>query len=223
MSCIGSRVRELQKKITERALAAGRDPKEIQLVVVSKQRTVQEIEEAYAAGCRLFGESRVQELLDKQSQLPSDIEWHLIGTLQRKKVSKVVGCVALIHSADTQELVQKISQSSQERGCVSHILLEVNVSGEASKHGLSMEEWSELLPQLRELPNLSIDGLMTMAPLTEDREVIRRCFERLREGLPLGMAHLSMGMSHDWQEAVDAGATLLRIGSAIFEEGELAF
>lgn len=221
MSSIERRIRELREQIAERAVAAGRKPESIQLIVVSKQRTVREIEEAYAAGCRLFGESRVQELLDKQPQLPADIEWHLIGTLQRKKVGKVVGKVALIHSVDSLELAQKISQSSHEQGCVSHVLLEANVSGEASKHGLSMGEWRLLLPQLRELPNLSVDGLMTMAPLTEDRELIRTCFEGLREGLPAGMAHLSMGMSHDWPEAVDAGATLLRIGSAIFADEDL--
>lgn len=216
MSLIGDRLGHLREKIARRAIAAGRDPQEIQLVVVSKQRTLAEIEAAYTAGERLFGESRVQELLDKQEQLPSDIEWHLIGTLQRKKVGKVVGRVALIHSVDTLELAQKISQASLERGVSSRILLEANVSGEKTKHGLPMEEWLAVLPQLLLLPNLTVEGLMTMAPLTEDRDLIRRCFERLRDYLPEGMSHLSMGMSHDWEEAVDAGATLLRIGSAIF-------
>jgi len=217
------RYRHLLEEISETALACGRNPKEITLVAVSKGYPWDLVQPAYDAGCRVFGESRMQEALAKITAAPTDIHWHFIGTLQKNKVAKAIGAFSLIHSVDTPELALKISQCSQERGVVTPILLQVNTSGEASKHGLSEELWKPHLESLFQLPAIRIEGLMTMAPFVEEEKVIRRCFSRLREMRDryelnhLTLRHLSMGMSHDYRIAVQEGATLLRIGTAIFK------
>lgn len=211
--------------VREKALACGRPPQEISLVAVSKNCPVESIASAYEEGCKLFGESRVLEALDKIPQLPSDCLWHLIGSLQKNKVSKAISAFQLIHSVDTPELAQKISQASQAQNLTTAILLQVNTSGELTKHGLSPLEWERSLDFINELPHLKIEGLMTMAPFTEDEQVIRSCFrslyqlrERWRSQIkePALFQQLSMGMSHDFLIAIEEGATLLRIGSAIF-------
>jgi len=207
------------------ALQSDRSLNEIAVVGVSKTRPVNEIIEAYQAGCRDFGENRVQEALDKIPQLPEDARWHFIGTLQKNKVRKVIGQFALIHSVDDFELAQKISECSQEMNVITYILLQVNTSGEISKHGFSIDECKSSFKDLMNLPFLKVEGLMTMAPLTEDEDVIRACFAKLRilrneliktSGHVSSLKHLSMGMSHDYPVAISEGATLLRIGTAIF-------
>lgn len=200
-----------------------RDPKQVQLVAVSKYHPVSALQEAYGAGCRLFGESRIQEFEEKMSFLPDDTQWHLIGSLQRKKVPKIVGSFHLIHSVDSLELAQKISTCSQERACKTSLLLQVNTSGEESKRGCNSEAAQKLAEQVHALPHVSIQGLMTMAPLTDDKRTIHLCFSTLRmvkeqieADLGVSLPHLSMGMSNDYSIAIAEGATLLRIGSRIF-------
>jgi PLP dependent protein len=195
----------------------------VTLIAVSKNRSVEQMMELYRQGCRDFGESRIQEALDKMEKMPTDIRWHLIGTLQKNKVRKAIGKFALVHSVDTPELARKISECSSEAGLTTQILLQANTSGEPSKHGLSPYQWNEAYPKLLKLPNLKIEGLMTMAPLVDDQQLIRRCFSNLRllrdqlGGSP-ALPILSMGMSHDYRIALEEGATHLRVGTAIFAE-----
>lgn len=218
---------QIEQQVREKALACGRQPQEITLVAVSKTYPVESIHSVYQEGGRVFGESRVQEALQKISLLPLDCQWHLIGTLQSNKVSKAVSSFQLIHSVDHFQLAQKISHASQEKGIITSILLQVNTSGEATKHGLPGEEWEKLVESINQLSYLRVEGLMTMAPYTEDEGIIRSCFRKLyqlREKWrnqmkdPASFCHLSMGMSHDYLIAIEEGATLLRIGSAIFGE-----
>lgn len=191
--------------------------REVTVVAVSKQRSLEDILQVYRAGCRDFGENRVPEALEKIEKAPQDIRWHFIGMLQRKKVPKVIGKFALIHSVDSPELAKKISLCSADRGAETSLLLQVNTSGEKTKHGFSPQELQKMFPQLLELPNIAIKGLMTMAPLTDDKEQIQSCFSQLRLLRDeFQLHHLSMGMSHDYPIAITEGATLVRIGTAIF-------
>lgn len=193
--------------------------KDITLVAVTKHHSVQEIKDLYDAGCRVFGENKLQEALPKIQEMPADCSWHMIGTLQKNKVRKAIESFMLIESVDNPELAEKISSVSQELGQVTPVLLQVNVSEEKSKHGLSINDWKEAYPRVKELPGIRIDGLMTMAPFIDDKPYIRRCFSRLRrlrDELPGIGHHLSMGMSHDYKEAIAEGATIVRIGSLLF-------
>lgn len=216
------------QKVREKALSCGRKPEEVNVIAVSKNISLESIQTAYQEGCREFGESRIQESLGKIVELPNDCIWHFIGTLQSNKVGKVISSFQLIHSVDTLQLARKISQASQDRGIKTSILLQVNTSGEASKHGLSPEGWEQALDAINQLPGIKVEGLMTMAPFTDDQQIIRNCFHKLyilRENWrsrvkdPFIFQHLSMGMSHDYLIAIEEGATLLRIGSAIFTYG----
>jgi PLP dependent protein len=224
MSTIIKNYQTVLKNINSIAASSGRDPASIQLLTVTKNHSWTEIEPLYQAGCQKFGENRVQEALEKMENAPNDIDWQFIGTLQKNKVRKVVGKFSLIHSVDTHELVEKISNCSAEQGIDTKILLEVNTSGELSKHGFSPEDLKTQYQKLLKLPNIHIQGLMTMAPLTEDQQLIRNTFRQLRilrdelaSASPQSfMQDLSMGMSHDYSIAIEEGATILRIGSAIF-------
>ncbi len=217
---------KIKQHIASTALECGRNPKEITLVAVSKQFSWGHISSAYNAGCREFGENKVQEALEKMSEAPDDIHWHLIGTLQKNKVRKVIGKFALIHSVDSIELAEKISLCSEGQGVKTRILLQVNTSGEATKHGYTIDEWREVFNEVRELSNVSVEGLMTLGPFTRDKGVIRRCFRGLREFRDelcenfeeCELPHLSMGMTNDYPIAIEEGATLVRVGSAIFGE-----
>lgn len=198
----------------------------VTLVVVSKGHSWVEMEPAYVAGCRDFAENRLPEAFEKQSEAPADIRWHYIGPLQKNKVKKAIGRFHLIHSVDTLELAEKIAECSFAAGITTAILLQVNTSGEATKQGLNPQDWKESYGAVQALPGLRIEGLMTMAPLTEDFPRIQRCFHDLRllrEVLtpmthpPHSLHHLSMGMSHDFPIALREGATLLRLGTVIFK------
>lgn len=214
---IKNRYLEILQQVQDFARKNKRDPKSITLVAVTKGRTVDEILSLYQLGCRNFGESRVDEALEKMEKLPKDIQWHLIGTLQKNKVRKVMGKFALIHSVDTPELAKKISECSLETGLKTPILLQANTSGEESKHGLSFEEWLEKFGEMKQLEGIDIRGLMTIAPLMDDENTIRHSFAKLRElGERLKLKHLSMGMSQDYPLAIAEGATLLRIGTALY-------
>jgi len=203
----------------------GRKPGEVRLVAVSKTNPSEAIREVFEAGQRAFGESRVQEALPKLDALPPEIEWHFIGHLQTNKIRKVVGRFALFHGVDNQNLAQQMNRIAGELGVTANVLLEVNVSGEESKFGFDPKTLPAALEDLLPLPFLRIQGLMTMAPYSEDHESARPYFAKLRElrdrlaaetGNPL--PELSMGMSGDFEQGIAEGATIVRVGSAIFGE-----
>lgn len=209
---------------------AGRDPAEITLVAVSKTKPISAIQAAYRAGQRDFGENRVEELWEKVEQAKvlglDGIRWHLIGTIQSRKSRQAVGPFVLIHAVDRVKIAERLSRDAEAAGCVLSVLLEVNLSGETSKHGFTATELRQFAPALAALPGLRIHGLMTMAPLVEDPEETRPIFRGLRNLRDeLNGAHpelkwdqLSMGMTNDFAIAIEEGATLVRIGSAIFGE-----
>ena len=213
------------RKIENSAKNAGRDPGDVTLIAVSKTKPVPDLQEAYDAGARDFGENHVQELIQKIPVLPNDIRWHMIGHLQRNKVKYIVGKVYLIHSVDSLRLAEEINKESLKAGVVSNILLEVNVAGEDSKWGGNLEETIELVKEVSKLPGLSVKGLMTVAPFTDDPESNRKYFRKLRELSVdikgqnidnISMGVLSMGMTGDYEVAVSEGATYVRVGTGIF-------
>lgn len=217
---------KIAQLVQEKALMCGRRPEEMTLIAVSKGCSIESIQSVYQEGGRVFGESRVQEALEKIPYLPKECQWHLIGNLQSNKAAKAISAFQLIHSVDTYELARKISQASQAKGMTASILLQVNTSKEKTKHGLCAKEWERVLDEVNQLSHLRIEGLMTMAPYIEDQQIIRACFQllyQLREAWrkqmrePKIFQHLSMGMSHDYLVAIEEGATLLRVGSAIFQ------
>lgn len=225
MKQISKNLEEIKEEIHKACEKAGRNPEQVKLVAVSKNFPVEIIKTAYDLGQRLFGENRVQELGTKTPLLPSDIEWHLIGTLQRNKVKDVVGVTTLIHSVDSLSLAQEISKQAFKRGLTANILLQVNIAQEDSKHGFEAGGLLKEIKEMSSLPGIKIKGLMTIAPLVENPEEVRPVFRQLKalageiKQLKLygvEMQELSMGMSHDFTVAVEEGATLVRIGSRIF-------
>jgi PLP dependent protein len=213
----------VQSKIAAAAERAGRKGAQIELVAVTKTFPVEVIREAIEAGHRLFGENRVQELLSKQPNLPSTLRWHLIGHLQSNKVRKVLPVVEAIHSLDSLELARDINRIAAELGQFPKVYLEVNVAGEASKHGFAPAKFEAELEDLLTLDRLEIQGLMCVPPISKEPEDSRKHFVFLREfrdkveklaGAPFPA--LSMGMSGDYEVAVEEGATIVRVGSAIF-------
>ncbi|HEX3031930.1 MAG TPA: YggS family pyridoxal phosphate-dependent enzyme [Bacillota bacterium] len=211
--------------IGEAALRAGRDSASIGLVAVTKTQSVENIQMVVEQGVSDLGENRVQELLDKYPQIKGPVRWHLIGSLQTNKVRQIVDKVFLIHSVDRWALAEEIDLRARQHGLVSQILVQVNVSGEESKHGISPEDTPEFVRSLAGLPNLRVCGLMTMAPFYAEPETTRSVFTGLRKLAGeidrlaiqgVSMEWLSMGMSNDYQVAIEEGATLVRIGSDIF-------
>jgi pyridoxal phosphate enzyme (YggS family) len=202
----------------------------VKLVAVTKGRSLEQLMHLYERGQRDFGENRLPEAFEKMKNAPSDCRWHFIGSLQSNKVSKVVGEFSLIHSIDSLDLAKKISRASVNRHVETHVLLQVNTSQEASKHGMSPDELKGCFEEMIALPNLSVDGLMTMGPLSGDEARVRRCFAELKQlfddlnrTLPRPMSELSMGMSQDYKIAIQEGATMVRIGSLLFNgEGHVA-
>ena len=218
-------LQEVEEKILQACKKVGRSRDEITLVAVSKTQPPSIILEGYQEGIRNFGENRVQELVDKVDSLPDDINWHMIGHLQRNKVKQVVGKVKLIHSVDSLRLAETIEIESKKKGLISDILLEINVSGEESKFGLKINETLPLIKKISLFNHIRVKGLMTMAPFTDNPESNREFFIDLkklsvditRENLDnITMRVLSMGMTNDYQVAIEEGATILRVGTAIF-------
>jgi len=210
-------------KIEAAARRAGRDPADVQLVAVTKNRPVEQIREVLECGPYVLGENRVQEALAKIPQLPPETVWHLIGHLQRNKAKFAVRHFALIHSLDSLRLAEALQRTAEAQDRTVEVLLEVNISGEASKFGLSPDEVEPLLAEIaRSLDRLKVRGLMTMAPYVEDPETVRPVFRGLRQlrdrlaGEGYDLPHLSMGMTNDYEVAVEEGATMVRIGTAIF-------
>ncbi len=199
---------------------AGRQQKDIKVIAVSKTQPLSSLEQVYNVGCREFGENRVPEFLEKSAhrfQGHGPVHWHFIGPLQKNKVSKIIGKTTLVHSVDSVELARKISASSEEANTVTRVLIQVNTSGEHSKQGFTPEEFKTQLHDLKQLAGISIEGLMTMAPLTDNETRVRRAFSDLRKLRDdAGLVELSMGMSNDYKIAIEEGSTMIRIGSKIF-------
>lgn len=209
--------------IAETVLASGREPAAVDLLVVSKTWEASVVRPLVEAGHLEFGENRVQEASEKIPQLPSKLKWHLIGHLQKNKIRKALPLFDLIQSVDSSELARGMDRVAHELGLFPRVLLQVNVGAEPQKHGFSPNELQEVMGDLLTLPRLEIAGLMTIPPLAEDPEATRPHFQalrRLRDALEETYSHplpeLSMGMTGDFKVAIEEGATIVRVGSAIF-------
>lgn len=217
MNDIHTNLTAIRAAIAESASAAGREASDVNLVAVSKTFSAEAVRQAMAAGQQVFGESRAQELKEKAEQV--EAEWHFIGRLQRNKVRAVVGIAELIHSVDSESLLRRIDRIAAEQGWVQAILLQANVSGEASKAGFSITDLPAALDVARTLPHIDCQGFMTMAPRAGDSASTQALFCELRNFRDFHASELrvlSMGMSGDFREAIAAGATHVRVGRAIF-------
>lgn len=215
----------VEKKVVQACERSGRDRSEVTLIAVSKTKPVEMLREVYDAGARDFGENKVQEICEKYDQLPSDIKWHMIGHLQRNKVKQVIDKAAMIHSVDSYRLAQEISVQAQKKGLTIPILIEVNIAGEESKFGIAANDTIQLVEEIAVLPNLKIQGLMTIAPYVVDAEENRLYFRQIKQLSVdiknknidnVSMDVLSMGMTGDYEVAIEEGATMVRVGTGIF-------
>lgn len=217
----------VQKNIQDSCERAGRSPKDVTLVAVSKTKPVSMLKEAYDAGQRIFGENKVQEITDKYEQMPSDVQWHMIGHLQRNKVKYIIDKVAMIHSVDSLRLAETIEQEAAKKNIIMPILIEVNVAEEESKFGLKLDEVLPFIQQISSFSHLKIKGLMTIAPFVDDPQENREVFRKLKKLSVdivakninnVSMSVLSMGMTNDYQVAIEEGSTMVRVGTGIFGE-----
>lgn len=220
---IADNLKAVHERIREAALAAGRAPQSVRLLAVSKTFPAQDVREAFEAGQVLFGENKVQEGLEKIPVLPSELEWHLIGPLQRNKVRKALPFFSCIHSVDSLKLAQYMDAIAGELGLQPKILFEVNVGGEESKFGFTPEDLSDNWTSICKCNNLRPVGLMCIPPAVDTPEEARPYFSMLRNlrddlraGGPYELPELSMGMSHDFEPAIAEGSTIVRVGTAIF-------
>jgi len=224
METIAENIARLRERIYNRALKAGRKPDEITLVAVTKTVDTNRIREAREAGITAFGENYVQEAREKIPHLGEGVTWHMIGHLQTNKVKYVVPLFSMIHSVDNVRLAKEISERAIERDKMMEVLIQLNCAGENTKGGVLPKELPQLLEAVSSFKGITVKGLMTMPPYFSDPEKVRPFFTTLRElrnkffpfSDSLSLAHLSMGMSSDFEVAIDEGATLLRIGTAIF-------
>lgn len=224
---IAENMAQVRAQIEKACERTGRSRDEVTLIAVSKTKPVSLLQEAYDAGARDFGENKVQELIEKIPQLPEDIRWHMIGHLQRNKVKSIVGRVYMIHSVDSLRLAEEISKEAVKKQVKVNILIEVNVAGEESKFGCRPEAAASLAEEISRLPGICIQGLMTIAPFVENAEENREYFHKLKH-LSVDIAAknidnvsmnvLSMGMTGDYQIAVEEGAACVRVGTGIFGE-----
>jgi len=223
MADIGTNVARVRARVTEAAERAGRQPGDILLVAVTKTVDVGRIREAVDCGLRVFGENRVQEAREKVSLVPG-VAWHLIGSLQRNKVKEALRLFVMIHSVDSWLLAEELSRRANAAGTLIDVLIEVNVGGETSKHGVEPEGAMDLALRAAGLPGVRVRGLMGMAPLVDQAEEARPYFRRLRElrdriqeaHPDRGIRELSMGMTNDFEVAVEEGSTMVRVGRALF-------
>ena len=220
---IADNLTRVRVELAEAARAADRDPDSVTLVAVYKTWPASDVAEAVAAGQRVFGENKVQEMLAKIPEAPAGLEWHLIGHLQSNKVRKVLPVCALIHSVDSLGLARDLSRVAGELGLIARVLLQVNVASDEAKFGFPVGVVKAAFAEILTLPHLEVRGLMTVPPFDEDLERVRPQFaalRRLREELEkdhgVSLPELSMGMSHDCRIAIEEGATIVRVGSAIF-------
>ncbi len=232
MSRITDNIDHVEKKIAEACERAGRPRESVQLIAVSKTKPVPDLMEALNYGHNVFGENKVQEIRDKVEAMGTDgIHWHMIGHLQANKVKYLIGVVDLIHSVDNDKLAAEIEKQAAKHDVVMDVLCEVNMAGEETKFGLKPEETMDFVKRISELPHLKVRGLMTIAPYTEDPESNRVYFKGLKElkdrinaeHIPgVDMDTLSMGMTGDYEVAIEEGATLVRVGTGIFGERHYA-
>ena len=215
----------LHERIRSACHRAGRNPGDITLVAVTKTFPVELINQAITQGIAIIGENRVQEALEKYSQIGPKVQWHLIGHLQSNKAKKAVEIFSLIHSVDSVALAREVGRRALQIGKMQEVLLEVNTSGEPQKHGFRPEDVTEVLKEIKDIEGVKVLGLMTVGPLTGDEEKVRSAFRKLRSvfdeiaslGLPnVEMKYLSMGMSGDFEIAIEEGSNMIRVGSAIF-------
>jgi PLP dependent protein len=225
MSPISENLERVRAQIATAAQRSGRSADDIELVAVSKTRDAARVREAVEAGEQLFGESRVQEARGKIPELPSNLRWHFVGHLQKNKIRHALPLFELFHGIDSLDLASDMDRVAEEEGSHPRLLLEVNVAGEGSKFGFKPDKLREEMDLLLVLPRLSIEGLMTIPPLAEEAEPSRKFFARLRElrenlekEFDLKLPQLSMGMTNDFPVAIEEGATLVRVGTAIFGE-----
>lgn len=215
----------VKQQVEETAKACGRDPKEVTLIAVSKTKPLENIEELIEIGVEDFGENKVQELCDKYEHVSQPVRFHLIGHLQTNKVKYIVDKACLIHSVDSLKLAQTIQKEAAKKQVIAQILIEVNVAEEDSKFGLHTEDVIPFIQEISTMPNLHVNGLMTIAPFVDDPEDNRKYFRTLKQ-LSLDITSknidnidmnvLSMGMTNDYKVAIEEGATMVRVGTAIF-------
>ena len=222
---IREQIGEIKARMEEACKRAGRNPEDVRLIAVSKTKPAQMVLEAYEAGMRDFGENKVQEILEKKPVLPQDIRWHMIGHLQRNKVHQVLGQAVLIHSVDSLRLANQIEAEAAKKGIEADILLEINVAREESKFGFFLEDAESAIRTISQLPHIHIRGLMTIAPFVDNPEENRGIFQKLYQfSVDIASKHidnvtmdeLSMGMSNDFEVAIEEGATMVRVGTSIF-------
>jgi pyridoxal phosphate enzyme (YggS family) len=227
MNPIAQNVQSIKERIANAAVKCGRSPGEIALLAVSKTFPKESIIQAAEAGLHQFGENRIQEAEDKIPHLVEipDLEWHLVGHLQTNKARRAAELFDVLHSLDSVKLAIKLNQASLDIGNVLSVLLQVDLGGEETKYGVEPARIREMIEQISDLRGLRLNGLMTLPPYMEDTEKVRSYFARLREIRDhleseqpgcLGLKHLSMGMSHDFEQAIQEGATIVRIGTAVF-------
>ena len=224
---LAENLKNVEDRICAACKRANRKREEVTLIAVSKTKPVSMLSEVYNEGIRCFGENKVQELTDKYDRMPMDVRWHLIGHLQRNKVKYIVDKVELIHSVDSVRLAETIEQEAAKKNVTVNILIEVNVAEEESKFGLKVEEVLPLIQEVAKFPHVCIKGLMTIAPYVENPEENRNVFARLQK-LSVDIAEknidnvnveiLSMGMTNDYEVAIEEGATMVRVGTGIFGE-----
>lgn len=218
-------LQEVENKIQAACDRAGRNRSEVTLIAVSKTKPIPVLQDAYNLGVRVFGENKVQEIVDKYEALPDDIHWHMIGHLQRNKVKYIIDKVDLIHSVDSIRLAEAIEKEAAKTNRIISILLEVNVAEEESKFGLHVDEVVQTLEKISTFPHIKVCGLMTIAPFVENPEENRAIFAKLKK-LSVDIADknidntimsiLSMGMTNDYEVAIEEGATMIRVGTGIF-------
>ncbi len=225
MASIAENLEVVRQRISEAAKKSGRSVDDVELVAISKTHEASKVREAIDANQKLFGESRVQEARIKIPELPSNLRWHFVGHLQKNKIRHALPLFELIHSIDSLALAQDVNRVAEEEGLHPRVLIEVNVAGEGSKFGFTPDKLREQMETLLGLPRLSILGLMCIPPIAEEAEASRKYFVELREQrdslqneFHVDLAQLSMGMTQDFAVAVEEGATLVRVGTAIFGE-----
>lgn len=225
MTNVKENLQKVEEKIQAACDRAGRDRSSLELIAVSKTKPAERIREAMDSGIKVFGENKVQELLEKQEIITESLDWHLIGHLQRNKVRQIVGKVKRIHSVDSLRLAAQIQSDFEKQDQTAHILVQVNVAGEESKFGIRPEETEDFLREISQYPNIRVHGLMTIAPFVENPEENRINFRNLHKLLVdineknidnISMHELSMGMTGDYEVAIEEGATYIRVGTGIF-------
>ena len=220
-------LKDVEEKIQQACARAGRDRSEVTLIAVNKTKPEAVLKEAYDLGFRVFGENKVHELTDKYEALPKDIHWHMIGHLQRNKVKYIIDKVDMIHSVESLKLAEEIEKRAAQKDIVMDILIEVNMAAEESKFGVKPEDTEALLREIAKMQHIRVRGLMTVAPFVENQEENREVFRQMRELLVdmngkkidnIKMDTLSMGMTGDYEVAIEEGATIVRVGTGIFGE-----